>query len=70
MKNTKTPRAIEQQWERAIEQAAENTSSTPELRTEHLKNAAGLHLKSGVQSGLWGVSNGCSQGCSAICEGH
>lgn len=66
MKNKKTFQAIEQQWDRAIEDAMEKSAHLPELGAENLTEAAGLHVKSGVQSGLWNITPDCSH-CTAIC---
>lgn len=44
---------IEQQWERAIEQAQENQPRDPEFDKQELNNAAGLHIQSGVKVGSW-----------------
>ncbi|HZQ07062.1 MAG TPA: hypothetical protein VFD70_10820 [Anaerolineae bacterium] len=59
---------LQEQWERALEQAAEQPTTRPELG-EMLTNAASLHIRSGVKSGaLWGTTScTCYQGCTNIC---
>lgn len=65
MKKNKTARALQEQWERATDRAAEDLRSDNDLEREALNQAAGLHVQSGVKSGLWGVTHTCS--CDHTC---
>lgn len=59
--------ALEQEWERAVQQARENNSQPPPLAAEYLASAAGLNVKSRVRAGLYPTQDVRSSYC---CTGH
>ena len=62
-------RHIQELWERAIERAIADKPVVQELSDEKLGEAAGVHIKSGIDaSGLWGTTSCTCQACSQICE--
>ena len=65
VKQHRTACELQERWEQAIERASEETASGSELDREALSAAAGLHVQSGVKSGLWGVTHTCS--CDHTC---
>lgn len=60
MSNNKPLQDLQDQWERAIERAEQETLRPTDLGAE-LDEGAGLHIKSGVQAGgLWGTTTSCT----------
>ena len=53
MKNQKTIRDLQEQWERGVERAVEDANLVDELLESELNIAVGLQVQSGVKSGGW-----------------
>lgn len=61
MRNQQSIQELENEWERAVERAAEQEERATQLRREDLNDAAGLRVKAGVKSGAW--TNFTDSGC-------
>ena len=70
MQNTKRrSERLQDQWEHAVERAAQDITSLPELDSQDLNLAAGLYVASGIAAGKdgWGHTNmtcACTNSCS------
>lgn len=63
MKKQNNSHELEQQWERAVDQAQENLPREQTLSDEMLDSAAGLEVKSGVRAGGWTHTCTCGGQC-------
>lgn len=64
MEKKERAQKLQQEWERAIEQAHENSARSHPLSDEMLDSAAGLEIKSGVHASQWTQSYSCNGGCT------
>lgn len=55
---------LQQQWERAVERAQENSPRQEPISNEMMDSAAGLAVKSGARAGDWTQSYSCNGGCT------